>query len=228
MQINPQLKERPVPQGKLLITGKTSLPDGRFAYTGQLLGALGLPPIGFVDSKDRAIYSVTPSPQNLVQVDSLQINQFVNAPAKPPENAQTPKRLTPERIDIARSGIVNDVMKGAAGITLTHVIQKGGAAVATPIVVKALGAANDPAATKVIGNIMSGSEVTKHVQLLGNFLKLVIFAGTLFGISLKLLGLFFHDDVPGWAWITSILVNLVLTTGFGLYLFDIGPFAPSP
>ncbi|MFH2061328.1 MAG: hypothetical protein ABIJ59_20895 [Pseudomonadota bacterium] len=228
MQINPLLKKRSAPQGKLLITQKTSLPDGRFSYTGQLLGSVGLSPIVFVDSKDRAVYSVTLPPPNLLQVDSLQINQFVNLSAQSPEKAQKPKRLTPERIDKARGGIVEDVMKGATGITLTHVIQKGGAAVATPMVVKALGATNDPAATTVIGNIVSGSEIAKHAQLFGNFLKLVIFAGTFFGISLKLLGLFFHDDVPGWAWITSILVNLVLTTVFGLYLFDIGPFAPSP
>ena len=229
MQINPTVKARTVTQGNMLIKNKSILPDGRYLFSGPLIGNLRNSTVIFVDSSDKALHSIAQAPKTIFEIDNRPDAQSP-FPATPPaiEDEQTSNLVTPERVDIARKDIVDEVKKGVAGIALTHVVQKGGAAVATPLVTNVLGISNDPAAATAISSVISGAEVAKHAQILGNFLKLIIFAGSCFGITLKLLRLFFDDTVPRWAWITSILINIVLTVVAGLYLFDIGPFAPGP
>ena len=111
---------------------------------------------------------------------------------------------------------------------VTHLLQKGGATFATPYVAVKLGVSDDPNAVAAIGKILGQSELARHADVLGNAMKILILLFTLFGISFKILGLFFEDEVPAWAWIVSSFVNLVLAVVFGMYLFSYGPFAEGP
>lgn len=227
MQINPTVKARTVTQGSMLITNKSSLPDGSFVYSGPLIGKPGHATVFIIDRADRTLNTIIPPPKTVFEIDNRQgTSSPPQARPQTVETEQTSTLFTPERVGIAQKNILDEVKKGAAGIVLTHAVQKGGAAVATPLVTNALGLSGDPAATAAIGNIITGSEVAKNAQILGNLFKLLIFAGSCFGISLTVLKLFFNDNVPRWAWITSILVNVALTVVVALYLFDVGPFAP--
>lgn len=213
----------------LLITDCIALPEGRYVHTGVGLGPSGGKPIGFVDSEPRRRFSVVTAPRYILQINGLQIDQHIEAGRNTPqEDKGAKRRVTPGAADEALSDATKKIMKGAVGVSVTHAIQKGGAAVATPWVVDTLGASGDAGASAVIGKILRDSEAAANISMLGNIVKALIALVTLFGLSFTILKLFFDKEVPAWAWIGSSLVNVFLVALFSMYLFDYGPFQPRP
>jgi len=228
MNVDTSVIERGKAQDNVLLTSRERLPDGRYAYTGMPLGIAGARPIGFIDSRLMGLCSMAPAPPTVIQVNGLQINQMVTTEAQDSENKEDSKGVTPANLDKTRTGIGGDFAKGLVSMSVTHLIQKGGATLATSYVANKLGVSSDPNAVAAIGKTLGESEFARIANTLGNVLKILILIFTLWGITFKILGLFFGDEVPAWAWIVSSFINLAIAVLFGMYVYDVGPFAKGP
>jgi hypothetical protein len=116
---------------------------------------------------------------------------------------------------------------GALFFTGIHVADAVGAPFVGRVIATASNAGSDQvlvdATTKVIRDDMA-----LLPSWLGDVLKLLVLAGTLFGLGFKLLEMFFGKQRPTWAIVLMCIVNFSLISWAAMAMFGWGPYAPSP